>query len=53
VWLTVGVAVLFFLGGALGFTAASNVKPDVPGSGAFHGPNRVGRSGDEVQPIDR
>ena len=26
VWLTVGVAVLSFLGGALGFTAASNVK---------------------------
>jgi hypothetical protein len=30
VWLTVGVAILSFLGGALGFTAASNVKPDVP-----------------------
>ena len=30
VWLTVGVAVLSFLGGALGFTAASNVKLGVP-----------------------
>jgi peptidoglycan/LPS O-acetylase OafA/YrhL len=30
VWLTVGVAVLAFLGGALGFTAASNVNLDPP-----------------------
>ena len=43
VWLTVGVAVLSFLGGALGFTAASNVKPDVRGHEAFHGPTRGGR----------
>jgi hypothetical protein len=27
----VGEAVLSYLGGALGFTAASNVKPDLPG----------------------
>jgi len=31
VWLRVSVAVLSFLGGGLGFTAASNVKPNVPG----------------------
>jgi len=30
VWLTVGVAVLAFLGGALGLTAASNVQVGVP-----------------------
>jgi hypothetical protein len=33
VWLTIGVAVLAFLSGALGSTAASNVKPDAPGPG--------------------
>ena len=50
-WLTVGVAVLAFLGGALGFTAASNVTPDA--SGPEH--STVGpQAGDvtrEVQPI--
>jgi hypothetical protein len=51
VWLTVGVAVLSFLGGALGFTAASNVKPDVPGQEACTVRPEVGEVSGEVQPI--
>ena len=51
VWLTVGVAVLSFLGGALGFTAASNVKPDVPGQEASTVRPEVGEVSGEVQPI--
>ena len=51
VWLTVGVAVLSFLGGALGFTAASNVTPDAPGpEHATVGP-QAGEVTREVQPI--
>ena len=50
-WLTVGVAVLAFLGGALGFTAASNVTPDasVPEHSTV-GP-QAGEVAREVQPI--
>jgi hypothetical protein len=51
VWLTVGVAVLSFLGGALGFTAASNVKPDVQGQQPSTFRHEVGDVSAEVQPI--
>jgi hypothetical protein len=51
VWLTVGVAVLAFLGGALGFTAASNVKPDAPAPGDSTVRHQAGEATREVQPI--
>jgi hypothetical protein len=51
VWLTVAVAVLCFLGGALGFTAASNVKPDVQGQELSTVRPGVGDLSGEVQPI--
>jgi hypothetical protein len=51
VWLTVSVAVLSFLGGALGFTAASNVKPDVPGQEPSTVRSEVGEVAGEVQPV--
>ena len=51
VWLTVGVAVLSFLGGALGFTAASNVKPDVPAQEQPRSQPEVSQVPGDVQPI--
>jgi protein-S-isoprenylcysteine O-methyltransferase Ste14 len=51
VWLIVGVAVLSFLGGALGFTAASHVKPDVPDQKPSTVRPEVGAVSGEVQPI--
>jgi peptidoglycan/LPS O-acetylase OafA/YrhL len=50
VWLTVSVAVLSFLGGALGFTAASNVKPDVKPDVPPQAPSPVQP---EIQPSTR
>jgi peptidoglycan/LPS O-acetylase OafA/YrhL len=50
-WLTVGVAVLAFLGGALGFTAASNVTPDAPGPEHSTVGPQAGEVRREVQPI--
>jgi peptidoglycan/LPS O-acetylase OafA/YrhL len=50
VWLTVSIAVLSFLGGALGFTAASNVKPDVPAEVPPPAPSAVQP---EVEPSTR
>jgi protein-S-isoprenylcysteine O-methyltransferase Ste14 len=51
VWLTVSIAVLSFLGGALGFTAASNVKPDVPAQEQPRSQPEVNQVPGDVQPI--
>jgi peptidoglycan/LPS O-acetylase OafA/YrhL len=51
VWLTVSIAVLSFLGGALGFTAASNVKPDVPAQELPRSQPEVNQVQGDVQPI--
>lgn len=50
VWLTVSVAVLSFLGGGLGFTAASNVKPDVQGQEPSTVRPEMGEVSGQVQP---